>query len=189
MRTPERLVVAITGLGQALQPKEKVGLEKLLKRCSTEIPETWTALFRWNHNVADLTRRLLRFRCHWPAAPAYLVGFSYGGMTAATVSRKLYSQGVFTKGLFLVDAVWRPWQYRPSLLSTRGRGKLKISAGVNNLYTWRQDETYLRGAEIVLDDRDMTDWFVNRWIEDVAHTEIDSLQEIHNSIISEIKND
>ena len=177
MHEPEidRWIVCVTGF---LQPEGKItGVvelqEKIRRQCVC--PRVVTELKSWNDNPWYIAERIWRFR----PRNVVLVGYSYGGFTAALVARELAARnsGIRVDAMVLSDAVWRPAANWPSIRSLFNGGRIEIPRNVRRLWSWTQTTNKPCGHELIVDEK-YTTW-VKECVPDIRHQYMDDLEAFH----------
>lgn len=186
MPTPSRILVGITGFGSTL--RRDSGLEQLLLRANEQIDGTLISRFCWNDDIQGIACWIRRVREDYPHLKTYLVGHSYGGFSCSLVADRLrFNPTVEIDALFLADAVWRPHPTRPAIRSIHGRGEVVCPDNVRALYSWRQSNQRIRGADIHTES-DHTQWVGDFWC-DAGHNDIDDLEFFHNTVLEVLRHD
>ena len=147
----ERWIVCVTGLRQS--EGQLTGLERLQdaihRRCSND--ETRVLLRDWRDSPDAIAQRIWLRRPVDRQPVVILVGYSYGGTTANEIARELDARGIEVTTMLLIDPIWRPFRYWPSLLSVFSCWSLSVPPNVRQLYSWRQKRSRPRGHALVVD--------------------------------------
>ncbi len=169
----ERWIVCITGF---MQPEGRVtGVESLqdelhrLCLCRS----TRVILKSWRDSAYHVAERIWNRRPQNKQLHVVLIGYSWGGYTAVKLAWELRKRGLEVESLILSDAVWRSKTPIFYPLSMVNYFPIHIPDNVHTLYTWRQVSNRPRGAEIKLQDKDVTKWITNRVHDDIDHQYMD----------------
>jgi len=170
----ERWIVCVGGLGQDEPGRHGIDeiQDAVFRQCTCEF--TRVPRMSWRDSPKAIARRIFNRRPVGHQPRVVLIGFSYGGWTAVLIARELEGLNVPVETLLLIDAVWRPLAWLPSLTSLMRRWKIDLPANVGACYAWRQKRSTPCGHDI---DPGRVRQFTEHTL-NVPHDEIDEHPEV-----------
>jgi pimeloyl-ACP methyl ester carboxylesterase len=145
----ERWIVCVGGFGQDEPGRHGIDeiQDAVFRRCTCE--STRVPRMSWRDSPASIAKRIWNRRPDDHPPRVVLIGFSYGGWTAILIARELESLGLDVEVMLLIDAVWRPLAWLPSLTSLLRRWKIRVPENVRCVYSWRQQAGAPFGHEVM----------------------------------------
>ncbi len=104
----------------------------------------YCSYYPWDVEPEEIAWALHRMM---PGSKHYLLGYSYGGMTATRTANHLTKLGEHVERLILVDPVWRPWAW-PSLTSLLPFWKIRVTGLVNDVQVYHQEVDMPKGHQV-----------------------------------------
>lgn len=147
-----RWIICFTGWHQEgrLSGLEKIE-DAIHRQCNGD--DTRVLLKSWKDSPADLASRIWN-RCPEGHQPAIVViGYSYGGYTAVLLARELDKRGLKVEMMLLIDPVWRPFTWIPSVLSMLGWWTIDVPSNVRSLHAWHQNVDLPSGHTLIVDHK------------------------------------
>ena len=170
------LIICISGFLDKLD--QNSGVYSLYQKLVIQNPHDIIILLNWNTKIY----KFIKF-FNLGYNKITIIGYSYGGNTAALLVKEMNRRGVSVDYLFMIDAVWRRWKRRPSITSLDHTKTIVLTDGVKELFSWRQYYGKILGHEIISGENTIRhDYVVN-----TNHTNIDSDPAIHEIILSTCK--
>ena len=178
--SPKKLLIGITGfLETEARPS---GVETILFKCLTDVDNFLISRYNWREPIRTLSNFVDRVCNEWYGVEVSIIGYSYGAQSAVNLIKHLCPMPI--KNLFLIDPVYRPHHYLPSVFSIYGFGTLYVESTVERCHVWRQKISAIRGCTVVRLGDD-----TNLYEDTLAwrHTKIDNSPAIQGTIIERMQ--
>ena len=141
-------------------------------------PDTYVKLCSWRDDVANLADNIMEWGGDNPRV--VLIGYSYGGWTAALLSRELQERGITVRHLVLIDAVWRPWQRFASPRSLWDGMKIVVPTNVERVLSWTQKKSKPSGHYVQVNEQST---FIDRRSLNVSHIYADDQRRVREAAV------